>query len=59
MPKNYKHLTMDERELIAKMHWEGKELSSGELMSISMVLFDGICKRVRISVRFQTSRLLR
>ena len=27
MPKNYKHLTMDERELIAKMHWEGKELS--------------------------------
>jgi len=27
MPKNYKHITMDERELIAKMHWEGKELS--------------------------------
>jgi IS30 family transposase len=27
MPKNYKHITMDERELIAKMHWEGKKLS--------------------------------
>jgi hypothetical protein len=27
MPKNYKHITMDERELIAKMHWEDKELS--------------------------------
>jgi transposase, IS30 family len=27
MPKNYNHITMDERELIAKMHWEGKELS--------------------------------
>ena len=27
MPKNYKHLTMDEREFIAKMYWEGKELS--------------------------------
>ncbi len=27
MPKNYKHITMEERELIAKMHWEGKELS--------------------------------
>jgi hypothetical protein len=27
MPKNYKHITMDERELIAKMHWEAKELS--------------------------------
>ena len=27
MPKNYKHLTMDEREVIAKMHWEGKGLS--------------------------------
>src|SRR3989304_4184569 len=27
MPKNYKHITMDEREFIAKMHWEGKELS--------------------------------
>jgi len=26
MPKNYKHISMDERELIAKMHWEGKEL---------------------------------
>jgi len=27
MPKNYKHLTMSERELIAKMHWEGKGLN--------------------------------
>src|SRR4030042_6263350 len=26
MPKNYKHITMEERELIAKMHGEGKEL---------------------------------
>jgi hypothetical protein len=26
MPKNYKHIAMDERELIAKMHWEGKDL---------------------------------
>lgn len=24
IPKNYKHTTMSERELIAKMHWEGK-----------------------------------
>ena len=27
MPKNYKHITMEERELIAKMYWEGKDLS--------------------------------
>ena len=27
MPKNYKHITMDEREVIAKMHWEGKGLN--------------------------------
>ena len=27
MEKQYKHLTMTERELIAKMHWEGKGIN--------------------------------
>ncbi len=26
MPKNYKHLSLQERELLAQLHWEGKSL---------------------------------